>query len=435
MGFERGRLPSNMTSWSTSDITGPDGEDWRVPVAELAARQAKLAEMLAAAGLPGALIQHPVDLYYFAGGRQDGSLFVPAKGHGGSEDAGGDGPVAFVRRSLRRATWEAGGDDAPHRVVAFPRLSRLAETLQSEGVDQAPALQLSETPGTFSARFASALSALGTCGDATHVIHDQREVKSAWELEQMEVGASVQIRMFEAVHAVGGEGVSELDMVAAAEAVSRSEGFGGSVQMRRFPLQCDRGVVVAGRAGGVPSFFDSAIGGTGPHPMSGMGAGFTRVKKGEPVLVDLVHAHRGYVVDATRMFVAGQLNDGWQERLDDMLTVKEQVVDVLDQGLACSQAWTAGYDLATELGYADHLMGMQPDQSRFLGHSVGLQLDETPVVAVGFDSPLPVGGTMAIEPKAVYVDGSIGSEDTWVRDDDGMRPITADGALPWVMEW
>ena len=87
-------------------------------------------------------------------------------------------------------------------------------------------------------------------------------------------------------------------MVAAAEAVSRSEGFGGNVQMRRYPLQCDRGVI--GRAaGGIPSFFDSAVGGTGPHPLSGMGSGFSRVKKGEPVLVDLVHAHRGYMVDAT----------------------------------------------------------------------------------------------------------------------------------------
>ena len=65
----------------------------------------------------------------------------------------------------------------------------------------------------------------------------------------MDIGASVQMRMFEAVHAVGGEGMSELDMVAAAEAVSRSEGFGGNVQMRRYPLQCDRGVIVAGRAG------------------------------------------------------------------------------------------------------------------------------------------------------------------------------------------
>jgi Xaa-Pro dipeptidase len=425
----------NMTEWAPTDLVGPEGEDWRVPVSELAARQARLAEMLEEASLPGALIQHPVDLYYYAGGRQDGTLFVPAKGAGGSVEAGGDGPVAFVRRSLKRAVWEAGGDDAPHLIEAFPRLSTFAEHLQSKGVTDAPALQFGEAPASFTARFAAALSSLGETGDATGVVHRQREVKSAWELEQMDTGASIQIRMFEAVQAVGGEGVSELDMVAAAEAVSRSEGFGGTVQMRRYPLQCDRGVIVAGRAGGIPSFFDSAIGGTGPHPLSGMGSGFSKVKAGEPVLVDLVHAHRGYMVDTTRMFVAGRLSDAWQERLDDMLTIKEEVVDVLDQGLHCSQAWESGFALAMELGYEDHLMGTKPDQSRFLGHSIGLQLDESPVVAKGFDRPLPVGGTMAIEPKVVYGEGSVGTEDTWVRDEDGMRPITADGALPWVMEW
>jgi Xaa-Pro aminopeptidase len=424
-----------MTSWDTSDIVGPDGEDWRVPVSELAARQERLADMLAEARVPGALIQHPVDLYYYGGGRQDGSLFIPAKGAGGSVEAGGNGPVAFVRRSFKRAVWEAGGDDAPHMVQAFPRLSTFAETLGGMGVNGAPALQFGEAPGSFTARFASALSSLGQSDDATGIIHRQREVKSDWEIEQMEIGASVQIRMFEAVQAVGGEGMSELDMVAAAEAISRSEGFGGNVQMRRYPLQCDRGVIVAGRAGGIPSFFDSAVGGTGPHPLSGMGSGFNRVKKGDPVLVDLVHAHRGYMVDATRMFVSGQLGEVWQQRLDDMIAVKEQVVDVLDQGLHCSQAWEQGHALAAELGYEDHLMGTKPDQSRFLGHSIGLQLDESPVVAAGFDRPLPVGGTMAIEPKVVYPEGTVGSEDTWIRDEEGMRPITADGALPWLMEW
>lgn len=205
--------------------------------------------------------------------------------------------------------------------------------------------------------------------------------------------------------------------------------------MRRYPLQCDRGVIVAGRAGGIPSFFDSAVGGTGPHPLSGMGSGFSKVKKNEPVLVDLVHAHRGYMVDATRMFVAGSLSNEWTQRLDDMVTVKETVVDVLDQGRLCSEAWEEGLSLAVELGYADHLMGTTPDQSRFLGHSIGLQLDESPVVAAGFDQPLPIGGTMAIEPKVVYAEGSIGSEDTWIRDEEGMCPITAGGGLPWLMEW
>ncbi len=120
---------------------------------------------------------------------------------------------------------------------------------------------------------------------------------------------------------------------------------------------------------------------------------------------------------------------------EDMIAVKETVVGVLDEGGFCSQAWEEGQALAHELGHHDHLMGMKPDQSKFLGHSVGLQLDESPVVAAGFDRPLPVGGTMAIEPKLVYAEGSIGSEDTWIRDEEGMRPVTADGAWPWITEW
>ena len=147
------------------------------------------------------------------------------------------------------------------------------------------------------------------------------------------------------------------------------------------------GVIVSGRAGGIPSFFDSAVGGTGAHPLAGMGSGFHRIKPNEPVLVDLVHAHRGYIVDMTRMFVAGTLSQQWHQRLEDMLAVKDIVVDVLDQGRTCEDAWNEAYALAVELGYEGHLMGMNPDQSRFLGHSVGLQLDESPVVAAGFDRP------------------------------------------------
>jgi len=424
-----------MSDWDTSVLSGPEGEDWRVPVSELEQRLNALAAALQASSLPGVLIQHPIDLYYFAGGRQDGSMFVPAQAAGGSIEAGGDGPVFYVRRSLQRAQHEAGDDNAPFSIEPFPRLRLLSETLQSRGVKEAPALQLGELPSTFANRFSNALAPLGTCADATSLIHRLREVKSAWEQDQMEAAAEVQMRMFDAVSRLGGEGMTELDLVAAAEAISRSEGFGGQVQMRRFPLQCNRGVIVSGRAGGVPSFFDSAVGGAGPHPLAGMGSGFNKIKRNEPVLVDLVHVHRGYVVDMTRMFSLGSLSQEWNQRLEDMLAVKDTVVGVLDEGGLCSDAWVEGQALAHELGHQDHLMGMVPDQSKFLGHSVGLQLDESPVVAAGFDRPLPIGGTMAIEPKVVHADGSIGSEDTWIRDEDGMRPVTADGAWPWLTEW
>lgn len=420
-----------MTTGFSEDMLGPEGEDWRVPTSELSARLEKLSQMLSEAGVESALIQHPIDLYYYAGSRQNGSLFVPAKDSPAYEN----GAVFFVRRSLARAVFEAGGDDAPLEITGFPRMKQLCETLIARGARKAPGMQFGEIPSSFASLFSSVLSAMGEVVDITGIVHTQREVKSAWEIQMMEDGADVQMRMFEAVERLGGEGVSELELVAAAEAISRSEGFGGSVQMRRYPLQCDRGVIVAGRPGGIPSFFDSAVGGTGPHPLAGMGSGFATIKANEPVLVDLVHIHRGYVVDATRMFVAGKLSNEWESRLEDMLAVKDTVVDVLDAGDSCEQAWNQGYELAVEMGYEEHLMGMKPDQSRFLGHSVGLQLDESPVVAKGFDRPLPVGGTMAIEPKVVYSDGSIGSEDTWVRDEEGMRPITADGAIPWVTEW
>jgi len=418
-----------MTDWDEADLVGPEGEDWRVPASELEARQNRLSELLSQAKISGAFIQHPVDLYYYSGGRQNASMYIP------SSVAENSRSVLFVRRSLKRAAYEGGGANSPHEIQPFPRSSQLVEVLRQRGATSAPGLQFGELPATFSQRFQKMLSELGTCPDVTSIIHGQREVKSRWEIDQMDAAAEVQFRMFEAVKAVGGEGITELELVAAAEAVSRSEGFGGTVQMRRFPLQCDRGVIVSGRAGGIPSFFDSAVGGTGAHPLAGMGSGFHRIKLNEPVLVDLVHAHRGYIVDMTRMFVAGNLSELWHQRLDDTVAIKETVVDVLDQGRTCEEAWNEAYALAVELGYEHHLMGMSPDQSRFLGHSVGLQLDESPVVAAGFDRPLPVGGTMAIEPKVVYEQGSIGSEDTWVRDSEGMRPVSADGAWPWLTEW
>ena len=408
--------PSDMQEMGL-EICGPEGEDWRVPVSELQSRQEGLRNRLLDADLSGALIQNPVDLYYYAGGRQNASLFIPAEG-----DA-----TLYVRRSLSRAIYESGEDDSPHEVKKFPSLSQY-----SDAIGQSPALQFGEIPHSFISRFAKILSSTEDC---TSLVHSQREIKSRWEISMMEEAAEIQSQMFEAVLSAGRLGISELELVAAAESISRESGFGGNVQMRRFPLQCDRGVIVAGRAGGIPSFFDSAVGGSGPHPMSSMGSGFSKVIKDEPVLVDLVHVHRGYVVDATRMFVAGELSEEWQGRLDDMIDVSDRVVQSLGNGEDCSQAWRKGLQLAEELGHAEHLMGMAPDQSRFLGHSVGLQLDETPVVAEGFDRPLPIAGVMAIEPKVIHDTGSIGIEDTWLRTEEGMRSISGGSAIPSVMRW
>ena len=421
-----------MASWSTDDLVGPDGEDWRVPVSELESRIQELSNRLSDAKTPGVLIQNPVDLYYYAGGRQNGALFVPASNSQASIEQGGNGATFFVRRSISRAKFEAGGSDSPILVEKFPSLGIFAETLTGIGLEGAPGLQFGEIPADFCQKFQSVLSKLGNTSDCTKIIHEQREAKSDWEIEMMREGAKVQQQMFEAVKQSISIGATELDIVAAAEAVSRQSGFGGNVQMRRFPLQCDRAVIVSGRAGGIPSFFDSAIGGTGPHPLAGMGAGFNKLQPNQPILVDLVHVHRGYVVDATRMFSIGKLPEPWESRLSDMVEVSNKVVASLGRGENCSRAWELGSELVENMGHSEHLMGMKPDQSQFLGHSVGLQLDESPVVAKGFDRPLPINGLMAIEPKLVYVDGSIGIEDTWLRTDEGLERLTLEDNNQWL---
>ena len=127
-----------------------------------------------------------------------------------------------------------------------------------------------------------------------------------------------------------------------------------------------------------------------------------QVVAGEPVIVDIVHLHRGYVSDCTRMFCAGRLDEESVSKLNDMAEIRDSVVASLGRGEYCSEAWTIGSTMADEMGYSEHLMGMPPEQAVFLGHSVGLELDETPVIADRFDRELPIGGTMAIEPKVIY---------------------------------
>ena len=400
--------------WSTDTLAGPDGEDWRVPSSELERRQSRFVEALEGMS---AWVNDPVDMYWLVGNRQSGGVHFAAEG----------AVTQYVRNSLERARFESGGNDAPHSVVSHPRMSALSET-----VSDTPALQLGRMPASDAAFLQSKL---GDGGDCTQLLWTLREIKSDWEIERMRESGEIQRRMFEAIDEIGREGVTELELAGAADEVSRVAGFGSFVRMRKWPLDCDRVVVASGRAGGVPTFFDSAVGGTGAHPLAALGAGFNRVKAGDPVLVDIVHVHRGYVADMTRMFSVGPLSNEWVNRLDDMNEIAMTIQNCLGRGDNCSVAWATGAAKAEEMGHGEHLMGMGPDQACFLGHSIGLELDETPVVAAGFDRPLPIGGTMAIEPKVIHPDGAIGVEDCWVRTTDGMSCLSSGDDFPLWTEW
>ena len=387
-----------------------------------------MASSLTEQGLESALIDDPVELYWLTGGRQNGMMLIGAEGSDIQH-------THWVRKSLERARYESGGNDAPDPIVAQPKTRQLTEALRSLGVNSAPAMLAGKMPHERWQFFSRRLASLGEIQDSTYLMYGLRETKSAWELEMHRESGRINREMFEAVREVGGEGRSELEMAAAADEISRSAGFGGRIRMRRWPMDCDRVVIAAGRSGAVPSYFDSAIGGLGASPISSLGAGHAKVVSGEPVIVDIVHLHRGYVSDCTRMFCAGRLDEESVSKLDDMAEIRDAVVSSLGKGDDCSEAWRIGNGMANEMGYSNHLMGMTPNQAVFLGHSVGLELDETPVVADRFDRELPIGGTMAIEPKVIYDSGAIGTEDTFARTPDGMECLTMGDSWSLLTEW
>ena len=415
--------------WDTSALTGPDDEDWRVPVSELEERQSRLSNRLAVEEIESVFIEDPVELYWLTGSRQNSAFIVGAEG---SEIEN----TLWVRRSLSRAIFEGGEDDCPHLIDEHPRMGELSQMMKKIGCKYPPAMLAGKVPHGRWSFISSKIAELGQSpSDCTGIMFDLRERKSDWELDMIRKSGQVNLSMFEAIRESGGLGKTELEMAGAADEVSRAMGFGGRIRMRKWPMDCDRVVIASGRSGSVPSYFDSAVGGLGSSPISSLGAGFSRVKEAEPVLVDIVHVHRGYVSDCTRMFCHGSLPSEWESRLDDMVDVEDIVRGILAKGQNCSDAWEKGKTTSAEMGYSNNLMGMPPNQASFLGHSVGLELDETPVIAKGFDKPLGIGSTMAIEPKVIFEDGAIGIEDTWVRSEEGMECLTAGDAFPRLTEW
>ena len=415
--------------WDTSTLVGPDGEDWRVPVSELEDRQKRLSVALAEEGIESAYIEDPVELYWLTGGRQNSAILI-----------GSDGTDIqtrhLVRKSVERASFEGGADDCPHLTEKHPRMGELSEMLTKFGCIQRPAMTGAKIPQSRWGFIDLKMEGLdGSSRDCTNTLFKLREVKSEWELSMIRESGEINHSMFESIRGFGGPGKTELEMAGVAEDISRASGFGGSIRMRKWPMDCDRVVIAAGRSGRVPSFFDSAIGGVGGSPVSPLGAGFSKVKESEPVLIDIVHVHRGYVSDCTRMFYSGHLGEEWRDRLDDMIEIGTKVRGSLARGEACSSAWKEGRGVAEEMGHGGNLMGISPEQASFLGHSVGLELDETPVVADGFDRPLELGGTMAIEPKVIYEEGAIGIEDTWSRTSEGMECLTSGDRLPSLIQW
>jgi Xaa-Pro aminopeptidase len=163
----------------------------------------------------------------------------------------------------------------------------------------------------------------------------------------------------------------------------------------------------------VPSSHESATGGTGLSPAFGNSAGARCIQPHEPVLLDYVGVAEGYHADQTRLFAIGGLPADMAAAFRACLEILEETLSHLRPGIRAGDLYARAAALADRLGYADRFMSTGAAQVRFIGHGVGLELDELPVLAKRSDLLLEPGMTLAIEPKIVFPGrGVVGIEDT-----------------------
>lgn len=383
-----------------------------IPESELQARIEKFQAKLAEKNIGGALLVQAADLYYFSGTAQSAHLYIPAQGE----------PMLMVRKSLNRAQQES----QLKNIVPLKSLKNIPVMLAEAGYElpKVLGLELDVVPANQYLFYRDIFSGCELT-DASRLIRDIRQIKSPYELELLRVSGINHDIVFREIPGMIYEGITELELAARIEGRARSLGHMGYLRMRVFNSEIFFGHILCGASGAVPSAFDGPLGGTGLGPVHPLGAGRKKIEKGEPLVVDYTGIWDGYIVDQTRTFSMGPLPDKMLSAFELSLKIQAAVVERLEPGVNASDLHELALTMAKDAGLDGNFMGSGSDQVKFLGHGVGLELDELPVIAKGLNTILQPNMVFAIEPKFVFPGlGAVGIENTFIMNESGVEKIT-----------
>ncbi|WP_027085659.1 M24 family metallopeptidase [Cohnella panacarvi] len=381
-------------------------------------RAAKLQTRLREAGMQGCLISQNVGIYYYAGAMQTGYLFMPAQGE----------PTYYVRRSVARAERES--KIRASELLSFrnfgEQLAADYPWLKAAEDQNKPAIgaDLDVMPAQLYLRLAEAAPGVAWT-DGSSLLREARSVKSEYELECISNSAQVAADALEAGLAALKEGMTELELMAVIENAMRLRGHVGIMRMRGYNQEIMTGVVAAGAAAAEPSYFDGPAGGRGLTEAAPQSSSTRPIGRNEPILLDIGCCVDGYTIDQTRTAVMGKLRPELQAAYDTSVSIIRRSEELLKPGAKPEDLYAEALEMAAQAGLSEHFMGYGRDQVKFLGHGIGLEIDEWPVLARGFRAPLEPGMVIAIEPKFTFPEwGVVGIENTYVVTETGCKAIT-----------
>ncbi|MFP3866937.1 MAG: M24 family metallopeptidase [Desulfobacteraceae bacterium] len=373
----------------------------KVPSAEIESRVALLQRQLTKHKVDLALIGQNTDLFYYTGTVVDGFLAVFAQ----------DQPILLLRRPQQRL--EAEGSVWP--VHNFRNFKDLHDALEKAGLSPTAmvGLELDVLPTGLYLKLVEQVLPQNQIKDASTLIRRQRMVKSAYEIEQLRKAAAILDQALQLATASVKPGMTEMELGAAVEYQLRRLGHQGLARIRRWNLELFYGHVLSGISGLEAAYPDTPSGGAGFSPAFPQGAGWKRLAVGEPISIDFLSCVNGYIIDQTRMYALGSLPDAAWEAfavVEDLYRIFETEAR---PGVMPGDLYRRLWEEVRARGYQDYFMGVGQDRVRFIGHGVGLEADEFPLLSANFPYAFEADMVVAYEPKFFLPKiGMIGQEDT-----------------------
>lgn len=362
-------------------------------------------------GFDGALIVQRVDLFYLSGTGQDAHLFVPAKGQ----------PLLLVRRDFDRAR----GDSPLEHVWPAPGLPDLKKAVL-DALPQEPkslGMELDVLPVN-NYRLYQDLFRGVEIQDVSPLIREVRMIKSEYEVDLIRRAAEMSDAMLGHVKHVLREGLTEMELAGLLEAFYRKQGHQGYVRVRSFNQEVFYGHVMSGSNLAVPSCSVGPTGGPGLNAGLPQGAGSKKIARHEPVQIDYVGIIGGYVVDQARTFFVGEPPDKFLRIHSVALSVQDALIRQARPGARAEELYDTAVRMVADAGLSTGFMGY-PQPVPFVGHGIGLELDELPLVGKKSPHVLLPGMVIALEPKFILPgEGLAGIENSFVVTETSLEKLT-----------
>jgi Xaa-Pro aminopeptidase len=253
-----------------------------------------------------------------------------------------------------------------------------------------------------------------------------RSAKTSYEIGLLRISGERMSKIFESLPALYRPGMTDLELSIALEREMRLSGDLAVIRSHGRHLEIPPGgSLLAGDNAAAPSPYDFAIGGAGLDPTVPVGANGAPLLEGQCLLVDLAGNFTGYMIDMSRAYSIGEPPEDALRAHAAALGIQRAVALAAKPGAVCGDLYDMAMSIAAKSGYSKYFMG-HAQQSRFIGHGVGLDLDELPVIALNSKSALEPGMAIALEPKFTLPGiGAVGTENTFLVTPDGLKALCA----------